>query len=410
MHVVQQFLPDGRHFLFYAGGPADARGIYVGEIDATEAKRLVDAEAAVIYGVPNQLLFVRQGTLFAQPFDLDGLELTGVPTVIAEQVAFDPVDTPGQAVSTDGHDLIAYRQSSGTVERRYTWFDRNGKELQAVGESGSAATLSPDSSRLAFSRRVDGNNDVWVLEIARGMLNRFTSHPALDSHPLWSSDGTRLVFQRFHDGAGDLYVKPVNQPGEEVLLLASKRGKIATDWSHDGAYLLYKEGSASGQGGWDIWALPMTGNGTPFAVVQTAAEERDGQFSPDGKWIAYNADDSGQFEIYAQPFQRSGPRERVSTAGGAQVRWRSDGKELFYLALDGRLMSVPVQIDPDGKTLRPGTPVPLFSPKLVGGVVQPVARQQYIPSPDGERFLMNAITGEARASAVTIISNWKPKS
>jgi Tol biopolymer transport system component len=406
-HSSPQFLPDGRHFLYYVEGPAETRGTYVGELDTENTKRVVDGDAAVTYG-PEQLLFVREGTLFAQQFNQGRLELRGVPAVIAEQTAL--ARRNRARVSTDGGGLIAFRAGGGAAERRYIWFDRAGKELEPVGDPnlGSAPALSPDLRQLAFAREENGNTDVWVLEMARGILNRFTRYPGIDAHPLWSPSGDRIVFERIREGDGDLYLKSVDGTGDEELLLATSHSQIPTDWSRDGAYLLYKESAANGRGGWDIWALPMNGDRKPFAVAQAPAEERDGQFSPDGNWIAYHSDETGEFEVYVQPFRRSGKRERISTTGGAQARWRSDGKELFYVALDGQLMSVPIQLDSTGLTVRAGTPVPLFMTRLDGGVVQTVQRAQYIPSPDGARFLMHTITGDATSSPITVILNWRP--
>src|SRR5262245_15783068 len=217
---------------------------------------------------------------------------------------------------------------------------------------------------------VDGNTDIWTLDIARGILERFTSDAALESHPLWSPDNSRMVFQRFTDNRGDIYVKPVDG-GAEQLVLRNGLGNIPTDWSPDGTFILYKQGSAGTVLGasWDILAMRIDGDRKPIPVAQTPADEREGQFSPDGKWVAYQSDETGQFEIYIQPFQRSGRRERVSPNGGAQVRWRADGKELFYLTLDGEMMSVPIQSDLAGETMKPGTPVRLVKKSMVGVVL-----------------------------------------
>jgi Tol biopolymer transport system component len=403
-HSFPQFLPDDHHFLFYAPGPADTRGVYVGELDSQAARRLVDADAAGIFVAPDQLLFVRQGALLAQHLDVGRMAVTGVPEVIAEQVATDR-RVWRAAVSADDTGVIAYRASGASTEPRHIWFDRSGREVGTLGDhgSGNTVTLSPDQKRAAMPRPVDGNTDLWTLDIARGILERFTSDSGLESHPLWSPDSSRMVFQRFTNNRGDIYVKPVDG-GTEQLVLSNGLGNIPTDWSTDGTYILYKQGTVLGAS-WDILAMRIDGDRKPIPVAQTPADEREGQFSPDGKWVAYQSDETGQFEIYIQPFQRSGRRERVSPNGGAQVRWRADGKELFYLTLDGEMMSVPIQFDLAGDPMKLGAPVRLFMTRIIG-VVVPIARQQYTPSLDGQRFLVHSIVGDATTTPpITLILN-----
>ena len=201
-----------------------------------------------------------------------------------------------------------------------------------------------------------------------------------------------------------LYQKPAIGAGTEELLLATAQDKIPTDWSPDGRLLLYR--SVDPKTGYDLWALPMNGDGKPFPVVQTNFDERDAQFSPDGKWIAYQSNESGRFEIYIQPFPGPGSKLQVSTNGGVQMRWGPNGKELFYIALDARLMAVPIRLASNPQTAEPGSPTPLFATR-VGGALQGTFRQQYDVSSDAPRFLMNTITEEA-ASPITVILNWNP--
>ena len=203
-------------------------------------------------------------------------------------------------------------------------------------------------------------------------------------------------------GTFDLYEKPATGAGSEDLVLSTAHNKQATDWSQDGRVLLYR--SVDSKTGYDLWALPMEGDRKPFPVVQTNFDEYSGQVSLDGQWIAYQSNESGRFEIYVQPFPGPGGKSQISTNGGAQVRWRKDGNELFYIALDGRLMAVPIRLDAIGHVVEPGVAVPLFATR-VGGAVQINFSQQYMVSPDGERFLMNTVTDEA-ASPITVILNW----
>jgi Tol biopolymer transport system component len=214
------------------------------------------------------------------------------------------------------------------------WFDRSGKELERVGLPDSAnpmsPSLSPDGRRVALTRAVDGNADVWLLDTVRGVLSRRTTFDGIDDFPIWSPDGTSFVFGSSAKGSLDLYRRSLTGSGDQELLVATPQLKVASDLSPDGRFLLYR--SFDPKASYDIWALPMTGDRKPFPVVQTNFEERDGQFSPDGKWIAYQSDESGRFEIYVQPFPGPGGKERISTKSGAQVRWRPN-KELFDIAL-----------------------------------------------------------------------------
>jgi Tol biopolymer transport system component len=181
------------------------------------------------------------------------------------------------------------------------------------------------------------------------------------------------------------------------------------DWSPDGRFLLYRtqpQGSNTSQ--WNLWAVPVDGSSKPFPVVQTNFDERDGQFSPDGHWIAFESNETGRYEIYLQPFPGPGPKVPVSSSGGAQVRWRRDGRELYYIALDGRLMAVPIQFEGTGQP-KIDAAVPLFMTNVGGAIAQGVTRQQYAVSADGQRFLMHTLVSEANASPITLILNWRPQ-
>ncbi len=240
----------------------------------------------------------------------------------------------------------------------------------------------------------------------RGVLSRFTSDVADDVYPIWSPDAGRIIFSSNRKGIMDLYQKSATTGGTEELLLSTVQSKLATDWSRDGRFMLFQ--SQDPKRGSDIWALPLDENGkpaTPFPVVQTNFEEQIGQFSPDGNWIAYQSDESGRVEIYVQPFPGPGNNRLVSTNGGTQVRWRRDGKELFYVALDGRLMSAGFASSAGGPEV--GTPVTLFAPRLGGAVQQGDYRHQYMVSSDGQRFLVATVTEEA-SSPITVILNWQP--
>jgi len=335
--------------------------------------------------------------------------LIGIPFSIAELVvAVGVSNAAGLSASAAGP--FVYRAGLASAQRQFIWFDRSGKEIGKVGDSDSAGpahpSLSPDGRRMATNRTVNGNTDIWMLDLVRGLLSRFTFDAASDVAPVWSPDGTRIAFSSNRKGVFDLYQKPATGAGSEDLLLATPQNKAPVDWSPDGRFVLYR--SPGPTTGFDLWALPVDGDRKPFPVVQTTFEERDGQFSLDGKWFAYQSNESGRVEIVVQPSAGPGGKLQISTNGGAQVRWRADGQELFYIALDGRLMAVPIRLASNGQSVEADAPVPLF-PTRVGGAVQGTNKQQYAVSADGQRFLMNTIVGEAMTSPITVILNWKAK-
>jgi Tol biopolymer transport system component len=392
-----QFLPDGQHFLYSLGGGAERRGAYVGQLDGTGTSRIIDTDPTPAVYAPPQLLFIRQGTLFAQAFDIQRLALAGEAIPIADRVS---------VVSASAAGPIAYRIGSTNTQTQFVWFDGSGKENERIGgrDNTSNPSLSPDGRYVAVQRSVNGNTDIWLLELARGVLSRFTFDPASEQRPLWSPDGARLVFNSDRKGVYDLYLKSATGTGTEELLLATPQPKTPLDWSRDGRFILYRVNDP--KTGYDIWALPIEGDRKPIPLLHTNFDEREAQFSPDGKWIAYQSNESGRFEIYVQPFPGLGRKWQISTDGGAQVRWRGDGKELFYIGLDDRLMAFPIRLSSDGQSVESGTPVPLFVTHI-GGALPGTNRQQYMVSPNGQRFLMQVLTTEADTSPITLILNRK---
>jgi eukaryotic-like serine/threonine-protein kinase len=406
-HNSPQFLPDGNHFLFYASG--ELPGIYVGQLDGADTRRLLDVDNNVgaVYVGSGQLLFVRQGTLFAQDFDPLRLTLSGDAFSVTEQAGGSQNVKPVAGLSASASGPIIYRTSPGG-DRQSAWFDRSGKLIESLSNIDSTSDLDPalssDGHRLAITKTVNGNKDIWLLELGRGILSRFTFEPGINGRPVWSPDANQIVFYSNRKGAFDLYRKSAAGTGDEEPVLESSMTKVPLDWSTDGRFMLYRNDDP--QTGADLWALPLMGDRQPFPVVQTPFQERDGQFSPDVKWIAYQSNESGHFEIYVQPFPGGGPKTQISSNGGIQVRWRQDGKELFYVSLDDRLMALPLKSGTDGNTFEAGVPVPLFATHISGAGQQ--NRQQYIVSADGQRFLMNTVTNEA-PSPITLILNWKPR-
>ena len=403
-----EFLPDGRHFLYFVRGNPEIRGIYAGALDGTlEPRRLVDTDSGGVYAASGHLMFVRQGTLYAQALDPEALTLSGRPVQVAEHVSNEP---GREAVSVSRTGSVAYRTGSADAQQQFVWFDRSGKETSKLGEPVSTSlsdpSLSPDGQRVVLYRNEDGNTDVWLFDIKRGVLSRFTTDPADDVVPVWSPDGGRVVFSSNRTGVHDLYVKPATGGGTEAVLLSSAEPKLATDWSADGHFLLFNRRDP--KRGVDIWALPMDGTGKPFPLVQTPFDEQSAQFSPDAHWIAYQSNESGRTEIYVLPFPGPGNSRQVSSDGGTQVRWGRDGKELFYLTLNGRLMTVPFRSALSGQPPELGQAVALFTPPIGNAVQQGDWRYHYMVSSDSQRFLVDKATEEPN-SPITLILNWKPR-
>jgi Tol biopolymer transport system component len=401
-HRAPRFLPDGRHFVYFAQ-EVPVGALYLGTLDGLESVRLVDASSGAIYVPPGYLLFVRGVTLFSQPFDAGRLQLAGEPVPVAQQV---PVEQGFAGVSAAAGGVVAFRTVAST-SRRLAWYDRSGKEIAAIGGLPEAAVLagnpelSPDGTSVAFN--APGNANVWLLNMTRDVATPLTVGSGSSSWPVWTPDGRRIIFRSTRKGPYDLYQRLTNGAGSDELLLQSPVTKSPEDVSPDGRFLMYRVLEVKSR---DLWALPLQGDRKPFPVVNTEFEEREGQFEPgSGRWIAYVSNASGRFEVYVQPFPGAGGKWQVSTAGGFQPRWRHDGKELFYLGLDGALKAVSIMLAPDGQNVGVGKPIALFRPRIAEGAIPGINRQQYAVTPDGQRFLV--ITEEEGSVApVTVVLNW----
>jgi Tol biopolymer transport system component len=411
-HRWPQFLPDGRRFLFLmALGQPQTHGIYVGSLDGGEPTRVMPAETAAAYAAPGYLLLVSQGLLAAYPFDVARATVAGEPMPVAQGVGTnDGAIHSAFTVSAAG--VLAHRAGAGTGARRQlVWIDRTGKMLGGIGPADENALaypeLPPDGQRVAVARVVQGNADVWLIDVGRGVPSRFTFDAAIDGAPLWSPDGSQVVFRSSRKGVYDLFEKPASGTADEQPLLVTSQMKSPLDWSRDGRFLLYSTQDPKSAS--DLWALPLTGERKPFAVLHSSFDEIEGQFSPDGRWLAYASNESGRYDIYIRTFPEAGGKWQVSAAGGVQPRWRRDGHELFYVAADTRLMAVPIRLAPDAQTLEAGAPVALFPTRLAtGGNIAPagfLARAQYAVAADG-RFLMNVAADDAALSPITIVQNW----
>jgi eukaryotic-like serine/threonine-protein kinase len=403
-HAHPWFLPDGRHFLYFANSAQrENAGIFIGSLDTRETKLLLNTNANAVYSPPGYLLFLRELTLMAQGFDASKLELTGDPFPVAEEVDRTTAAHFGLfSVSDTG--VLVY--GSGSAEsRQLAWFDRNGKQLGTIGPPGAyhGPWLSPDEKRVVVSRDdpMVSTADIWLIELGRGLPTRFT-FASVNISPIWSPDGSHIAFSTNRDGQMNLYQRAASGAGHDEALLKSDERKLPSDWSPDGKYILYENVDPKTHwANWDLWVLPLEGDKKPFPFLQTEFDEVQGQFSPDGKWIAYTSNESGARQVYVRSFPTSSDKLQVSTAGGAQPQWRRDGRELFYVSPDRKLMAV--EVKGDGSTFEAGVPKSLFEPRIPG----PGAfRNSYAVTADGQRFLVITVLEEMTPQPITVVMNW----
>jgi eukaryotic-like serine/threonine-protein kinase len=407
-HRSPQFLPDGRHFIFFAMVlPREKAGVYLGSLDSREITRLLTTPYNAAYASPGYLLFIRDESLVAQPFDPQRLQLADRPIAVADGVYL--AKSTGVANFFSSRESVLAYVNSSADNRQLEWFDRDGQPLGQIGQPEAYAAqsprLSPDGKRLAVSRGPVGGEDIWLWDLASGTSSRFTFDPARDSSPVWTPDGSKIIFRSDRNGRYRFYEKNSTGSGEEKVIFESPTQAILQpqDLSADGRTLLYV--TPGENTGLDIWALPLTnsGAGKPFPYLQTQFNENQAQFSPDGRWVAYTSNEMGQDEVFVQSFPRPASKRQVSSGGGVQPRWRADGRELYYLALDQKLMAVAVK---PGANPELGTPTPLFQTRLTAvGTAAPENRQLYDVSPDGKRFLLS-LPPEQAGPPITVILNW----
>ena len=393
-----EFLPDGHHFIYMASGQKPEDNLYrLGSLDSKESRPVAPAQTLLTYAAPGYLLFVRDRTLVAQRFDLKSLKTVGEPAPVAEKIGTDSVGLARFSVSRNG--VLAYR--TGDSGNRLLWLDRSGKELETAGatsEHGDPA-FSRAGDRLAFddSDTRTGKQDIWVRDLARGVNSRFSFGAGNNICPVWSPDGSSIVFASDREGGFSLLEKPASGQGEEKLLLKTGGDRpIAMDWSRDGRYIAY---GLRGKEGWDILVLPTFGDRKPIPVLHTPFSEFGAKFSPDGRYIAYQSNESGHSEIYVQTFPDAGGKWQVSTAGGVDASWRSDGKEIYYRSPEQKLMAVDVQAGP---TFQAGIPRPLMPARVPSGPY----RNRYVAAADGQRFLFVAPLGRDAMTPTTVVLNW----
>jgi Tol biopolymer transport system component len=402
------FLPDGRHFLYliasFGSGEEKARmGIYAGALDSKDETFVAAAKSTLAYVAPGYLLYLRERHLVAQPFDPKGLRTTGDALPVAENVQFFP-QTAGALLTVSENGLLVYQGESASVVSKLLWLDRSGREVGSIAAEGDLANprISPDGTRIALdvTDHQSGNTDVWIYRSSGGVGTRVTSNPAIDGSPIWSPDGGRIVFMSLRRGHPDLYLIDSSATGSEEEILHSDRTKYPTDWSPDGRIILFRAVDATSN--FELWTLPAQGEHQPSPFMKPPFGVSNAQFSPDGRWVAYASNESGKWEIAVSPYPGPGGSWKVSSAGGSEPRWRRDGKELFYLAPDGKLMAVEVKT---GASFEAGAAAPLFQIRRR----QPVSSVDlfsYDVSADGQRFLVNTDTAGTTSTPLTAIVNW----
>jgi Tol biopolymer transport system component len=426
-HEFPQFLPDGRHFLYFRNTvDASRAGVYVGALDvkpdAQSPTRLLATNREAYFarsssGSSGRLLFLRDTTLMAQSFDPNRLELSGDAVPIAEGVnSFTPRSYGMFSVSDTDTGALVYR-AGVDAKLAPTWFDASGRSTESL-DAGDYAfpAISPDGTRIAVALGPVGSRDIWTIDVARKTRTRLTFDPANDDQPVWSPDGKTIAFASNRSGQNKMYVKPAD--GSDAERLLTEQPGIPTSWSRDGRFLLFdttspvtrvrsgREGPDGGQS--DIWVLPMTGQtgewATPYPVLATRFSAQGAVFSPDSRWIAYMSIESSQPDVYVRPFV---PDARGSTgakwlvsAGGLPLypRWSSSGKQLFYMR-GGTFDVMAVDID-TRNGFQAGTPRRLFA------APPPLAGTGWALSPDDKRFLFITTPNGGRTAPFTVVLNW----
>jgi serine/threonine protein kinase len=394
------FLPDGQHFLYFArtvatGAQGEGDAICVASLDRKVHKILLNASSNAVYASGN-LLFVRGNSLIAQRFNIHSLELEGEATAIVQGIAYDPSIHRG-LFSASENGLLVYQTGNVQIGSKLSLVDRSGKALGVVGDIGEylGFRISPDGQRIALSvfDQKSRNNDVWIYEISRGLKTRFTFDPAAELNPVWSTDGNRIVFSSSRKGKIDLYIKSSSGAASEEALLESGEDKNPTDWSYGGNFLAYTV-NAGPKTQSDIWILSLNGDRKAIPFLQTEFYEGEARFSPDGHWIAYTSNESGQAEVYLRPYPGPGGRWQVSTAGGFTPSWRRDGREIYYISNDSKLMTAEIALK--GSTVEVSSVHPLFEMRGVN----------YDVMADGKRFILNVPVETQLSSPLTLVVNW----
>jgi serine/threonine protein kinase/Tol biopolymer transport system component len=407
-HRWPQFLPDGRHFLFFVrSSDVEKHGVYLGSLDSPERTMLVSSRSSAQYAPPGSLLYVVDGTLLAANLDIGRRRLTSDPIAVAPRVGTSSNFYSAVSVSAVG--VLAYATRTEAPEE-LAWIKRSGERLATVATDPRYVDfrISPDARYLAMSKVAAGtdDSDISVLDMERGRTRRLTTSPATDASPVWAPDGTRMVFRSNRESNHDLYIRDSSGAGGDALFLKSGSAKYPTSWSRSGL-IVYQTNNKDTR--WDIFGVPWSRpTDAQLLVKSNKFNEVQGQVSPDERWLAYTSDESGLHEVYALPLKGPGRPTPISIhsaadphwQGAADPRWRADGKELFYVTAAGTLMAVPLL--PGG--LEFGQPQPLFN--IAHASIAPPYTSAYDPAPDGKRFLVRIRREDARTLPLTVVMNW----
>jgi Tol biopolymer transport system component len=403
-HRWPSFLPDGKHFLLWARSSHGSQEsqLFVGEVGSLQAKVVMKSESPAIYA-SGHLLFMRDQSLMAQPFDLRRLEPSGEPVPIAAHVAVNGATShPLFTASQTGTMLYQSGETSGGWN--LLWFDRDGKRTGSIAQVDRYLypTLSPDGNRLAvmiFSG-AQGIGDIWIFDLARGTSTRLTFGGASHVNPLWTPDGKNIFYGSTAKGPPHIFAKAADGSGpERIVLESADTVELPQSFSPDGRFLVYGRHMSKTEAGGHLWALPLSGDGKPFPIVQDAFDENSPAVSPDGKWMVYQSNESGRREIYVTAFPAGGAKWQVSTNGGTSAKWRRDGKELFFLDPTDKIVAV--DVNASGNAVRLGSPHDLF--QTVG------VQREYGPfdvSADGKKFLINSGNVKEGSDPFTLVLNW----
>lgn len=395
-HRFPWFLPDGNHFLYVArNSDVEKTAVYVADLNSRTRRLVLAANSNAVYSPPGRLLFVRDRTLMAQPFDADKLETTGEPVPIAEQIDYISAIARGY-FSASQNGVLSYSSGGSGADSQLTWFDRSGKPTGTVGAPGVLqwAAISPDGNAVATDRldSTSGYYDIWLHDLARGTASRFTFNSKMNQFPVWSPDGSHIAYLSERNG---VYQKATAGSVQDEVLDKAAPAKRAEDWSRDGRYMILGTPSG-GKTSNDIWVLPLFGDRKPFPYLQTEFNERSAKLSPNGQWLAYASNETKRYEIYVQTFPSLGGKWQVSTSGGTLPVWSRDGKELFFIGADQQLMTVEVK---GGAKFEASVPKPLFDTHLAA------SNAGYDVGKDG-RFLMPVTMEQATNPPMTVVINW----
>jgi hypothetical protein len=388
------------------GVSMEENGVYLSSLDGRENRRILADTSSVVVAA-GWLLFIRENTLMAQPFDVSSGHIVGEPLSLAQGVSFTAtVNYAPVSVSETG--MLLYESVGRLAPFQMAWCDRSGKLLGAPNTFARDPAISPDEKSIAFHRTTSSGGDLWVTDLARGGEQRFTSDSSENAAPVWSPQRERIAF---NSNRGDhkifnLYQKTTNGTGQDELLLATGNYKHTSQWSRDGRFIVYSE--VDPKTNLDIWVLPMDRGmeGKPVPFLHSQFNEFFGQLSPDSHWMAYTSDQSGRREVYVRSFPVGELQKNISLAGGEQPRWRGDGKELFFVSADKKMMAVAVKAVPGARpSFDPASPQPLFDAHLVTTGNVPLF--EYDVTADGKRFLLATVGSSSSPPRLTVWMNWQ---